>query len=70
MLTRKTVIIIKLNNAERNYQVRQFKGNPVNSLKTYVGALSEVNSIVSLALAREKPPKEDDNRMSKTLRLM
>ena len=68
MPTRKTVIIIKLNNAERSYQVWQFKGNPVHSLKTYVAALSEVHSIVSLALAREKPPKEEDNRMSKTLR--
>ena len=67
MLTRKTVIIIKLNNAERSYQVWQFKGNPVHSLKTYVGALSEVHSIMS-ALATEKPRKEEDNRMSKTLR--
>jgi len=35
-----------------------------------VGVELEVHLIVSLALAREKPPKEEDNRMLKTLRWM
>jgi hypothetical protein len=48
--------------------VWQFKGDSVHSLKTYVGVDLEVHSIMFLALAREKPPKEEDNRMSKALR--
>jgi len=48
--------------------VWQFKGNAVYSLKIYVGVDLEVHSIVSLALAREKPANKEDNRMSKTLK--
>jgi len=64
------MIILKRNIAEHIYQVWQFKCNPVHSLKTYVGVELEVHSIVSFALASEKPPKEEDNRMSKALRSM
>jgi hypothetical protein len=38
------------------------------SLKTHVGVDLEVHSIESLALAREKPPTEEDNTESKTLK--
>ena len=38
-------------------------------MKTYVGVELEVHPIMSLALARENPPKEEGNRMSKDIKM-